>query len=81
MRFGCSPNCRWRLRQLRFFWQILLEEFQIEPLLPLSLHFSIGELVGTAHSVDNGMCTQTIVPEVSYAQAYYMPFCPFAPVR
>jgi uncharacterized membrane protein YjjP (DUF1212 family) len=39
------------------------------------------KLAGTAHSVDNEMCEQTIVPEVSHAQAHYMPFRHVAPIR
>ena len=38
------------------------------------------ELAGTAHSVDNGMRKQTIVSEVSHAQAHYMPFQHFASI-
>ena len=33
-----------------------------------------------AHSVDNGMREQTIVSEVSHAQAHYMPFQHVAPI-
>ncbi len=44
-----------------------IESWATEYMAPLSLHFSIGKLAGTAHSVDNGVCKQTIVPEVSHA--------------